>query len=84
MRALLVLAGLTGIAYGLMVLLITLGFAAQVDPDLSGAAWRAAVLDRLTGHLKAGLLMAAVGLLGGIGLILYARFGARDKPPERG
>lgn len=83
MRALFVLAGLTGIAYGLIMLLITLGFAAQVDPALTGAAWRAAVLTKLAGNLRVGLFMGVGGLLAGIGLIVYARYVVRGEPAER-
>ncbi len=82
MKAILVLAGLTLIAYGVIVLLITFGFATQVDPNLKGTAWRAAVLARLFGNLIVGLVLSALGLVGGIGLTLWARFGQGGGPPE--
>ena len=76
MRAILVLIGMTAVAFGVIMLLITVGFAVQVDPALSGAAWRAAVLAKLTGNLAVGWLMGAVGLVGGVILIVLARRGA--------
>lgn len=83
MRAILVLVSLGLIVYGVLVLLITLGFATQVDPALTGPAWWAAVRAKLSGNLVVGLIMGAVGLLLGIGLFVYARFFAGEAPHDR-